>query len=67
MRDGITRPISADVDDQLGGQRGAKEKVVVEGVAEVTKDLLCSGEVLLPRGDACEGTHIGCRMRCRAW
>jgi hypothetical protein len=40
---------------------------VVEGVAEVTKDLLCSGEVLLPRGDACEGTHIGCRMRCRAW
>lgn len=50
MRDGITHPISVGVDDQLGGRRGTKEKVVVEGVAEVTKDLLCSGEVLLPRG-----------------
>jgi hypothetical protein len=53
-RDGPTRvrttnTINVNVDDQLRSRRGSK-KAVVEGAAEVAKNLLGSVEVGLPRG-----------------
>jgi hypothetical protein len=43
MHVGAADPINVGADDQLRGRRGPK-KVVVEGVVDVAKNLLGSGE-----------------------
>jgi hypothetical protein len=47
---GALDPINVGVDNQLKSQRRSKEKIIVEGVIEITKNLLRSGEVGLPLG-----------------
>lgn len=67
MRVGATRSVSIGVDNQLRGQRGLKEKVVVEGVAEVAKDPLRSGEVPAPWGVHVKAHLLDLCKRCRPW
>jgi hypothetical protein len=44
----------------------AKKQLMVEGVLEVTEDVLGSSEMGLAGGHACGGTPAGPRRQCQA-